>query len=167
MGHSAKAWRRVAAMLTVAVALVLRATASAAGKTVRTTVHIPATVLNNLCYGAEPVYLSGDLRITTTTTTDPRGGYTVRSSSRANNLQGQGLVSLLGYEGDDGEDTDGYYAPPPYPSTHGVTHYTRLVPNGPAPSMYLVVMLNETTFSDGSVVPTLEPTYLTCRGPSG
>jgi hypothetical protein len=33
--------------------------------------------------------------------------------------------------------------------------------------MYLVVMLNETTFSDGSVVPTLERTYLTCRGPSG
>jgi hypothetical protein len=51
MGHSAKAWRRVAAMLTVAVALVLPATASAAGKTVRTTVHVPATALNNLCYG--------------------------------------------------------------------------------------------------------------------
>ena len=104
------------------------------GQTVKTTIHMPAMILDNLCNGAEPVYLSGDLMITTRTTPDSRGGYTVQSSSDAHNLQGQGLVSMLGYEGDDGEDSYQYYAPPPYPSTFSVTHYTRLVPKGPAPS---------------------------------
>jgi hypothetical protein len=156
--------RRVAVAAAMVLGLVLPATASA--ETTRTTIHIPLMELHNLCYGAEPVALSGDLRMTTTTTIDSRGGYMVRSSSAANNLQGQGLVSRLGYEGDDGEDSYGYYAAPPYPSTMRVTHYTRLVPKGPAPSMYLVFEINETTFGNGSVVPTLNRTYLTCRGPS-
>jgi hypothetical protein len=153
--------RRVVVVAMVVLGLVVPATASATGKTVQTTVHIPATVLNNLCYGAEPVALSGDLRITETTTPDSRGGYTVRSSSRANNLQGQGLVSLYGY---DGEDSYSYYAPPPYPSTQRVTHYTRLVPKGPIPSMYLVTEFRQTVLGDGTAVPTLDRTYLTCRG---
>jgi hypothetical protein len=156
---------RLAVVAMVVLGLVLPATASAAGKTVQTTVHIPATVLNNFCYGAEPVALSGDLRITTTTTQDSRGGYMVQSSSRANNLQGQGLVSLYGYEGDDGEDSYAYYAPPPYPSTQRATHYTRLVPKGPIPSMYLVTEFRETVLGDGTAVPTLDRTYLTCQGP--
>jgi hypothetical protein len=88
---------------------------SSGGQTVKTTIHLPASAMDNLCNGAEPVILSGDLNITTQSTPDARGGYTVQSSAVAHNLQGRGLVSMLGYEGDDVEDSNAYYAPPPYP----------------------------------------------------
>jgi hypothetical protein len=173
MDRSIRLRRRLVAMVALALVLAVPGVASAggdsggsgSGKTTRTTIHIPLTVLDNLCNGAEPVALSGDLMIVTRTTPDARGGYTVQSSSDAHNLQGQGLVSMYGYEGDDGEDSYAHYAPPPYPSTQSVVHYTRLVPKGPAPSEYLVVVLRETVLADGTVVPTLDRTYLTCRPP--
>jgi hypothetical protein len=156
----------VAAVIGLALAGPVSATTTG-GQTVRTTINIPATVMDNLCNGAEPVYLSGDMTITTRTTPGSRGGYTVQSSAVAHNLQGQGLVSLLGYEGDDVEDTYQHYAPPPYPSTFSNSHYTRLVPKGPAPSMYLVVVVRGTTAADGTTVPVVQQMYVTCRGPSG
>jgi hypothetical protein len=73
---------------------------------------------------------------------------------------------MLGYEGDDVEDSNAYYAPPPYPSSFSDEHSQRLVPKGPAPSMWLVVVLRETTTADGTTIPTLDRMYLTCHGPS-
>ena len=61
------------------------------GKTVRTTINLPALVLTNLCNG-DVVNLSGDLVITTTTTPDRRGGYTVRTSANAFGLQGERIA---------------------------------------------------------------------------
>jgi hypothetical protein len=137
------------------------------GQTVKTTIHLPAYGMDNLCNGAEPVILSGDLNITTRSTPDRRGGYTAQSSAVAHNLKGQGLLSMLRYEGDDVEDSNAHYAPPPYPSSFSDAHYQRLVPEGPAPSMWLVVVLRETTAADGTTMPTLDRMYLTCHGPSG
>ena len=57
---------------------------------------------------------------------------------------------MYGYEGDDAEDSYAYYAPPPYPSTERSTHYTRLVPKGPIPSMYLVTEFRQTVLGDGT-----------------
>jgi len=155
---------RLAVVVMVVLGLALPATASA--ETTRTTVHMPLVPLSNLCYGGDPVAMSGDVRITTTTTPDPRGGYTVQSSSRGNNLQGESIVTGLDYEGDDGEDSYAYYAAPPFPSTTRSTHYTRLVPKGPAPNMYLVIEFNQTTLGNGTVLSPPDRMYLTCRGPT-
>jgi hypothetical protein len=134
------------------------------GQTVHYTIHVPAMVLDNLCNG-EPVNLSGDLAITETTRPARNGGYTVTSSTDGRNLRGTGLVTQLPYSGDDNEQSYAYYAPPPYPSTYEVTHWTKLVPHGNAPSMYLVVVLREVVAADGTVVPTFERAYLTCKQP--
>jgi hypothetical protein len=144
-----------------------RATGSTGGgKTVRTTINLPALVLDNLCNG-DIVNLSGDLVITTTTTPDRRGGYTVRTSANAFGLRGERIAPppAIGYHGDDSENSYSYYAPPPYPSTHRVVHWTRLVPEAPAPTMYLVLVIRETILADGTVVPVFERAYLVCTQP--
>jgi hypothetical protein len=137
------------------------------GQTVDVTINLPALVLDNLCNG-DVVNLSGDLRIRTTTTPTRNGGYTVRSSAIARDLQGNRILPppAIGYHGDDGENAYSYYAPPPYPSTHRVVHWTRLVPEAKAPSMYLVLVLQETIMADGTVVPVFERAYLVCKKPS-
>jgi hypothetical protein len=139
---------------------------SGGGKTVRTVLNIPAMVLDNLC-NADVVNLSGDLVITTTTTPDRRGGYTVRTSANAFGLRGSRIAPppAVGYRGDDSENTYSYYAPPPYPSTHRVVHWTRLVPQAAAPTMYLVLVVRETILADGTVVPVFERAYLVCTQP--
>jgi hypothetical protein len=136
-------------------------------QTVRITINLPALVLDNLC-NADVVNLSGDLTITTTTTPQGDGGYTVRSSSVARNLTGTRIAPLpaIGYKGDDGENVYSYYAPPPQPSTHTVVHWTKLVPEGDAPTMYLVTVLRETTMADGTTVPVLDRAYLSYSPPS-
>jgi hypothetical protein len=136
------------------------------GKTVKTTLNIPALVLDNLC-NLDVVSLSGDLHISTTTTTHSNGGYTVRSSANARNLRGNRIAPppFIGYHGWDGEDTYSYYAPPPGPSSHRVVHWTRLVPEAAEPVMYLVFEIRETVLADGAVVPLLERVYLKCSPP--
>ena len=161
----------VAALVAVGAQFVGSAPAKATGgtgggRTVRTVINIPAMVLDNLC-NADVVNLSGDLVITTTTTPDSRGGYRVRSSANAFGLKGTRIAPppAIGYHGDDSENTYSYYAPPPYPSTHRVVHWTRLVPEANAPTMYLVLVLRETILYDGTVVPVFERTYLVCAQP--
>jgi hypothetical protein len=139
---------------------------SGGGQTVTTTINLPALVLDNLCNG-DVVNLSGDLRITTTTTPRSGGGFTVRSTADARGLRGERIFPLpaIGYRGDDREDTYSYYAPPPQPSTHSYTHWTKLVPEGKAPTMYLVVVIRETILADGTPVPVAERAYLKCTEP--
>jgi len=156
--------RRIRAFVVLMFALMAAAPAAASAETVRTTIHIPGMVVDNLCNG-EPVFLSGDLHVETTTYRTRRGGFIVRSSTRAHNLRGEGLVTQLPYRGDEGENTRGYYAPPPQPSYQSVVHWTKLWPDGPAPSMYLVIALRQTIAADGTVIPTLESMRLTCREP--
>ena len=136
------------------------------GQTVETTINLPALILTNLC-NADTVNLSGDLHIRTTTTPRANGGYTVQSSAIARDLRGQRIAPapFIGYHGDDGENTFSYYAPPPYPSTHRVVHWTRLIPEANAPTMYLVLVLRETIAADGTVVPVFERAYLVCTQP--
>jgi hypothetical protein len=166
------------AALTVVGALVVgpvaaQATGSEKGsggsgsQTVKITINVPALVLDNLC-NADVVNLSGDMTITTTTTPRSDGSYTVRSSAIAKGLKGSRIAPppAIGYKGDDAENTYSYVAPPPYPSTHTVTHWTKLVPQGKAPTMYLVTVLRETTMADGTTVPVLERAYLACSPPS-
>jgi hypothetical protein len=157
--------RTVTAVAAMTAALLVAAPAQAGGgKTVRTTIHVPAMVVDNLCNG-EPVVLTGDLVITTSTRPARDGGYTVSSTTDGRNLHGPGLVTQLEYTGDDNEQSYAYYAPPPYPSTFSVVHWTTLIPHGNAPSMYLVIVLRETVAADGTVVPTLDRMYLTCKQP--
>jgi hypothetical protein len=91
----------------------------------------------------------------------------VRSSAIARDLRGNRIAPLpaIGYHSDDAENAYSYYAPPPYPSTHRVVHWTRLIPEAKAPSMYLVLVLRETILADGTVVPAFERAYLVCRQP--
>ncbi|MBV8940607.1 MAG: hypothetical protein JO240_02630 [Solirubrobacterales bacterium] len=132
----------------------------------RVTINLAAFPVDNLCNG-DVVNLSGDMTITTTTTPRSNGGYTVTSRSVANNLRGNRIfpVPPIAYWGDDREDSYSYYAPPPQPSTHSDVHYTKLVPAGNAPTMYLVVAIRETTLPDGTTVPVADGEYLLCTAP--
>jgi hypothetical protein len=143
-------------------------TTAGSGTTTDVTLNIPAMVVDNLC-NADVVDLHGQLRIITTTTPTRNGGYTVRSTAIARGLQGNRIAPppFIGYHGDDGENTFAYYAPPPYPSTFRVLHWTRLVPEAAnEPSMYLVLLLRETVLADGTVVPVFERAFLVCRRPA-
>lgn len=143
------------------------ADAKSGGSTVRVTINIPAMVVDNLC-NLDVVNLSGDLTITTATTPARDGGYTVRTSSVARDLRGTRIAPLppIGYRGTDGENTYSYYAPPPFPSTHRVVHWTTLIPDGNAPRMYLVLVIREVIAADGTVIPVFERAYLVCAQPS-
>jgi hypothetical protein len=159
-------------MLGIAGAVLALVTAAPAdaesqGSTVKITINLAALPLDNLCNG-DVVNLSGDMTITTTTTPARNGGYTVRSSAVAKNLRGQRIAPppMIGYRGSDGENTYSYYAPPPYPSTHRVVHWTTLIPEGNAPRMYLVLVIRETIAADGTVIPVFERAYLVCKQPS-
>jgi hypothetical protein len=151
----------------LAVVTAAPADAKTGGTTVRTTINLPALPLDNLCNG-DVVNLSGDMTITTTTTPAGNGGYTVRSSADARNLRGERIAPppAIGYRGADSENTYSYYAPPPFPSTHRVVHWTTLIPNGNAPRMYLVLVIRETIAADGTVIPVFEHAYLVCKQPS-
>ncbi|MBV9173452.1 MAG: hypothetical protein JOZ81_25590 [Chloroflexi bacterium] len=141
-------------------------TGTRGSQTVDITVDVPAMIVDNLCNG-DTVNLSGTMRIITTTTPRKNGGYTVSSAMIAKDLQGERIAPppMIGYHGDDVTNTYSYYAPPPYPSSHRVYHWTKLVPEGNAPTMYLVVVIQETTTADGTTVPVLEQTYLVCAQP--
>src|SRR3954447_24227580 len=151
----------------LAVVTAAPADAKTGGTTVRTTINLPALPLDNLCNG-DVVNLSGDMTITTTTTPAGNGGYTVRSSADARNLRGERIAPLpaIGYRGADSENAYSYYAPPPFPSTHRVVHWTTLIPDGNAPRMYLVLVIRETIAADGTVIPVFERAYLVCRQPT-
>jgi hypothetical protein len=135
------------------------------GQTVETIINIPALPLTNLC-NADIANLSGDARLRVTTTPHRNGGYTVRSSFNARNLRGERIAPPppIGYHGDNVENTYSYYAPAGG-SSHRVYHWTRLVPEARAPTMYLVVVIRETILADGTVVPVAERAYLVCRQP--
>jgi hypothetical protein len=107
------------------------------------------------------------MRIVTVTRPTSNGGYTVASSARADNLRGNRIVPLpaIGYVGDQTEDSYSYYAPPPYPGTSRIVHWTRLVPQGPVPAMWLVVVFRYTIAPDGTLVPLPESAYLKCSEP--
>ena len=177
MGHGRRLFRTaltLAAALCALVGVQFAVSASAqaserssGGTTVRTTINLPALVLDNLC-NADVVNLHGDLHIVTTTTPARNGGYTVRSTAIARDLRGTRIAPppAIGYHGDDSENTFSYYAPPPFPSTHRVVHWTKLIPEGNAPSMFLVLVLRETIAADGTVVPVFERAYLVCQQPS-
>jgi hypothetical protein len=161
----------VAALAAVATQVVkptaARATGGSGGsQVVQITINVPALVLDNLC-NADVVNLSGDMTITTITTPRSDGSYTVYSSAVAKNLTGQRIAPPppIGYKGDDAENAFSYVAPPPYPSSHTVVHWTKLVPQGKAPTMYLVTVLRETTMADGTTVPVLQKAYLACSPP--
>ena len=58
-------------------------------------------------------------------------------------------------------------APPPYPSSRRVVHWTKLTPQSGsgAPTMYLVVVSRQTVNQDGTVVTLAERAYLACYPP--
>jgi hypothetical protein len=135
------------------------------GTTVEYTLPVPALAVTNLC-NADAVVLSGDLYIRETTTPAKKGGYTVESTINGVGLTGAGLPSGLDYVGEDREQSNAFYAPPPYPSTFTDVHYTKLDPQGDAQTQYLVVVLRETIAADGTVVPTIDRAYLVCEQPT-
>lgn len=162
--------RGVVAAATATIASVVLlwgpADAPAAGQTVEYTFHNPAFLADNLCNG-DAVNLSGDFHVRVTTTPTANGGYRVVSSVDARDLRGERIAPLpaISYRGADSENTYTYSAPPPYPTTVSVLHWTKLVPQAKAPTMYLVVVLRETIASDGTVVPLLDRMYLVCTQP--
>jgi hypothetical protein len=137
------------------------------GQRVDVTINIAALPLDNLCNG-DVVNLSGDMRIVTVTRPTKNGGYTVTSTATARNLRGNRIAPLpaIPYTGDQTDDSFSYYAPPPYPSTSRIAHWTKLVPQGKAPTMWLVVVSRYTIAADGTLVPVAERAYLTCSQPS-
>jgi hypothetical protein len=142
------------------------AATTSGGQRVETTINIPALPLTNLCNN-DVVNLSGDMRIVVVTRPTRNGGYTVTSTSTARNLTGERIdpAPAISYRGDQTENSFSYYAPPPYPSTSRVAHWTKLVPESNAPTMWLLVVLRYTIAFDGSLVPVAERAYLTCSQP--
>jgi hypothetical protein len=149
----------------VVAAAILAVPAQAAAQTTRTQIHIPLTVLDNLCADAEPVALSGDEYITTTTKQRRDGSYTVKASIVAPNLKGTGLVSNIPYSGVDGQHTFSYVAPPPFPTTYDVTLFTVLKPAYKLKSMYLITGIRQTIAFDGTPITTFRSLSLTCKKP--
>jgi hypothetical protein len=167
--RSLRAALAAVSMSVVAMLLLLPSGASARSQTVEYTFHNPLFIADNLCNG-DVVGLSGDFHVRVTTTPRRNGGYRVVSSVNGRDLRGETLAPQprRRYRGDDSENTYSYVAPPPYPSTYSVTHWTRLVPEGRAPTMYLVIVLRQTIAADGTpVVPTVERMYLSCKPPKG
>lgn len=167
--HVCARWYMAALALAAALTLLAAPPGEASrnkGTTVKTTINIPALVLDNLCNG-DVVNLSGDLHIRTTTTPRRNGGYTVESTAIARDLRGNRIAPTppIRYRGADGENTYSYFAPPPYPSSHRVVHWTQLVPEGKAPRMFLVIEIREQIAADGTVIPVLERAYLSCKKP--
>ena len=137
------------------------------GTTTTTVIHLPALPMDNLC-NLDVVNLSGDLTIRVTTTPTSDGGYTVYSNASAWHLTGSRVAPLpaIGYKAADVEQSYSRYAPPPSPAySFSDVHWTKLVPQGPAPTMYLVVVVRETILADGSAVTTPDRTYLVCTEP--
>ena len=134
-------------------------------QTVEYTLPVPALALDNLC-NLDAVILNGDLHIRTTTTTLPNGGVTVTSTINGRDLTGFGLPSALNYVGENREYSYSYTAPPPGIGTFQVTQYTKLVPQGNAPTMYLVVVLREVVLADLTTVPVIDRMYLVCKQPT-
>jgi hypothetical protein len=74
---------------------------------------------------------------------------------------------MYGYVGDDTQNTYSYQAPPPYPTTVTLLHWTKLVPQYKAPAMWLVLVTREVINADGTTVPAVTGAYLVCSQPSG
>jgi hypothetical protein len=137
------------------------------GSTTTTVIHVPAMVIDNLC-NLDVVNVSGDLTIKVTTTPTRNGGYTVRSTASGWNFTGNRVAPPppIGYTAADVEQSYTRYAPPPSPAySFSDVHWTKLVPQGPAPTMYLVIVLRETILADGTAVTTLDRAYLVCAEP--
>jgi hypothetical protein len=132
---------------------------------------LPFLPLTNACMPPpqDVVNMSGVLYIVTATSPpDSRGGVTVISTLSAPNLTGYTLIPqpFIEYRGGDGQNTYYYQAMPPYPSTIGVRHWTKLVPQTPdRPTMWLVVTFLETVTTTGTV-PVFEKIYLSCSEPT-
>jgi hypothetical protein len=142
-------------------------TAPTTGKTqvVDITFDVAALPLTNLC-NKDVVNLHGTAHLRTATTPTSNGGMRVASSLREINLTGQRITPpMYGYTGDNTENTYSYTAPPPYPTTVRLVHWTKLVPRYNAPSMWLVVVVREVINADGTTVPAPERAYLTCTQP--
>jgi len=139
---------------------------SGGGEVVDVTINIPALPLDNLCNG-DVVNLSGDMRIITRTRPTSNGGYTVTSTATAKNLRGTRIVPLpmIAYRGEQTENSYSYYAPPPGTGVSRIAHWTKLVPQGKAPTMWLVVVFRYVIAVDGALVPVAERAYLTCVEP--
>ena len=108
------------------------------------------------------------MRIITVTRPARNGGFTVTSSAAAMNLRGNRIAPLpmIGYRGDQTENSYSYYAPPPYPGTSSVVHWTRLNPQGNGPTMWLVIVMRYVIATDGTLAPSVpERAYLTCTEP--
>jgi len=165
--------KRIAfAILAVTGLLVLgAATASASNSyTVERTIHLPALAVTNLCnQGAmkDQVDLQGDEHIRVTTTTRSDGTMIVNSNFNAPNLTGERYFPTppIAYKGADGHQNFAYYPPPPYPYTLQVVHWTKLVPQYAAPTMWLVTVLRETVAPDAPAIVTVDRAYLTCSEP--
>jgi hypothetical protein len=139
---------------------------AATSYTVERTIHVPALALVNLC-NADLVALQGDEHIRVTTTTRKDGTIIVNSHFSLPNLTGQRYAPppTVGYTGADYEQDYSYLAPPPHPNTFRIAQWTRLVPQGPAPTMYLVTVFKEVIYPDAPAVVTVDRAYLVCTQP--
>jgi hypothetical protein len=135
--------------------------------TFRTTLNIPSLVLTNDCNG-DVVNLSGKLHVSTKITVSRDGGYTVRSAAAVRDLRGTRIAPApaIAYYGADGDNAFSSYDAPANPSTHRVTHWSRLVSQGAVANMFLNLVLRETIAADGTVLTVFERADVDCRQPN-
>jgi hypothetical protein len=138
------------------------------GKTVTVVTHLEALVIINQCNN-DVVNLHGD-EYTTIRTTPTAHGYTVDSTIAAPNLTGNRVpvppdTNAYAYKGQDVERSHQYVVTGPYPATNYDIHWTKLVPQANAPSMYLVLVFRETIDQYGTPVVLVDRAYLTCTQP--
>jgi hypothetical protein len=142
------------------LALVVPA-APASAQTIVTVVNYPGQVRDNQCNG-EPVALDGELRMVTSITPTANGGTRVRMTSVTRGLQGTGLVSNVSYRAVEIQHSVANYVPPPGTGTFQSVVATLLIAHGNAPNMLLVVVLEATLASDGTLSAEVERSYLVC-----
>jgi hypothetical protein len=157
------------ALIGAAMLIALSAAPASASTTytVERTIHLAAVPLVNLC-NTDLVNLQGDQHIVVRTTTRDDGTVIVNSVFNLKNARGQRYWPQppIPYRGSDLEQDYSYLAPPPYPQTFQIVHWTKLIPQSPAPTMYLVSVWRETINPNAPATVTPEPRiYLVCKEP--
>jgi hypothetical protein len=166
--------RRIAAVIPVAlisaatlVALNAAPTSASTTYTVERTIRLAAVPFTNLC-NTDVVNLQGDQHILVRTTARDDGTVIVNSVFNLKDATGQRYwpEPPIPYKGSDLEQDYSYLAPPPYPQTFQIVHWTKLIPQRPAPTMYLISVWRETVDPNAPPVITPEPrVYFVCKEP--
>jgi hypothetical protein len=129
---------------------------------VNTTIHVPASVQTNPCFPADVVNLSGDIHIVMTSTADGMGGYHEVNQLNSQ-LSGRSITSDTRYINSENQ-TDDWYARPPFPAVHTHTYDFNLISQSNTPNYVLHMTMHETVTANGIPTAVVDDYRMDCQG---